>query len=653
LANTDAATLLAGLHGQLPLPGTGESATLAAGLNYSLTHLPPADRVALVVLALFEGAVPATALILFSRDEGVPERFRGLESQWVWALERAAEVGLLTRLGKAMYAIHPALPAHLAELWRAEDPAAYQQQRANSEPALLSAYASFGSWLQGQIQEGSGASALHYMDLHRHMLGRMFGYALATRQWEQAEFIARPLNHYWNRNELVAESRYWVDRGRTALEAETGGPPPVDHPGGVLWLFLVGTQARRLVVTGQLDAAATTYTDMVTALRTQPESRQQRQQLAICYQELGTVANNQGRLGDAEQWCRRALGIMTELDDRVRTPAICADLGSIARSQGRLDEADEWIRQAFGFWEQSRDQMSMANGYHELGIIAQLRSRFDEAAQWYHKALDIKSELGDRYGMISAYHQLGMVAELCGRLAEADLWYRQALGLEEELRNRPRIAQTCHHLGRLAQERERFDEAEQWYRHSLAISEELDDKPGMTTSYGQLGILAQSRDRLDEAEQWYRRSHAVSEEFGSRAGMAKAHHQLGILAQLRGQFDEAEREYHKALAIEKELDDRPGMALTYAGLGLLTEQRGELELAMRWAVRSVSLFDEFPHPAAKAGTRHLLQLVDRFGVPALERCWATVTGAPLPTDIRTLLLAWLELPDTAGHDASG
>ncbi|HEX4701203.1 MAG TPA: CHAT domain-containing protein, partial [Pseudonocardiaceae bacterium] len=170
LANTDAATLLAGLRGQLPLPGTGESATLAAGLNYSLTHLPPADRVALVVLALFEGAVPATALILFSRDEGVPERFRGLETEWVWVLERAAEVGLLTRLGNAMYAIHPALPAHLAELWRAEDPTAYRQQRANSEPALLSAYASFGSWLQGQIQEGSGASALHYMDLHRHML---------------------------------------------------------------------------------------------------------------------------------------------------------------------------------------------------------------------------------------------------------------------------------------------------------------------------------------------------------------------------------------------------------------------------------------------------------------------------------------------------
>ena len=81
----------------------------------------------------------------------VPKRFRGTSREtWADALDAAAGVGLLTRLGGGMYRIHPALPAYLAAWWRTEEAADYDGQRAAATRALLSAYAVFGDWLCGR-----------------------------------------------------------------------------------------------------------------------------------------------------------------------------------------------------------------------------------------------------------------------------------------------------------------------------------------------------------------------------------------------------------------------------------------------------------------------------------------------------------------------
>jgi hypothetical protein len=112
------------------------------------------------------------------------------------------------------------------------------------------------------------------------------------------------------------------------------------------------------------------------------------------------------------------------------------------------------------------------------------------------------------------------------------------------------------------------------------------------------------------------------------------YHQLGIVAQQRGRLDDAEHWYHQALTINEQLGNRPGMAMSYGQLGLLAEQREQPTQALEQMVRCVTVFDEFPHPMAGPGPRHLARLTVHLGMPALERTWLDVTGSPLPQAVR-------------------
>jgi|ERR1022692_634798 tetratricopeptide (TPR) repeat protein len=184
-------------------------------------------------------------------------------------------------------------------------------------------------------------------------------------------------------------------------------------------------------------------------LQAQQASPSLRGRLAVSYHELGRVAQDEGRLGEAAEWYARSLAIRAELDDLPM----------------------------------------MAFSYHQLGVVAQLRGQFGEAADWYARFLAIEEELGDLPMLVVGYHQLGMVAQLRGRLDEAADWYAQSLTVEEELGDLPKIALSCCQLGLLAEAQRRPSQALEWAVRCAAL---FDDVPHLSAGVdpGQLARLA-------------------------------------------------------------------------------------------------------------------------------------------------------------------
>jgi hypothetical protein len=76
------------------------------------------------------------------------------------------------------------------------------------------------------------------------------------------------------------------------------------------------------------------------------------------------------------------------------------------------------------------------------------------------------------------------------------------------------------------------------------------------------------------------------------------------------------------------------MAISYGQLGLLAEVRQQPVGALEQIVRSVALFDQFPHPATGPGPGHLARLTRQLGIGVLEETWAKVTGQTLPSTVR-------------------
>ena len=453
LDTIDPEVLLEGLRGTTPLPGGDgggdRDASLGASITYSFAHLTEATRRLLPPVCLFHGVADADVLADFSGMPGVPGRFTGASGQeWEQALEDAARLGLLTPLGSGMYRLHPALPAYLAARWRVEDPEGYADARDAATRALAAAYARLGRWLGQQIRFGDAELAYAVIRLQRRTLGILLGYALNHQMWAQAQAIAQPLHSYWVACGFDDEAAAWADRVQVATESPDGSPPLLDTRAGGLWLFITTAQANWQGRAMRLDEAERTYRQILDMLQAQPSSALQESRIAVASHQLGILAQDRGRLQDAEDWYRKSLAIEEHLGDRPGLAASYHQLGMVAQDRGRLEDAEDWYRKALAIKEDLGDRPGLAACYHQLGVIAHLRGRLEDAEDWYRKALAIKEDLGDRPGLALSYGQLGLLAEKRGQPRQALDWMVRCVTLFEQFPN-PLTSSGPKHLARL------------------------------------------------------------------------------------------------------------------------------------------------------------------------------------------------------------
>ena len=276
----------------------------------------------------------------------------------------------------------------------------------------------------------------------------------------------------------------------------------------------------------------------------------------------------------------------------------------------------------------------LANCYLQTGTIAQHRGHFDEADRWYGKALAIAEANGDKLHLAIAYHQLGDSAQEQGRTGTAESRLRSALAIEQEQGSHHDMASTYDRLGAIAHQRGHLDDAEGWLRKSLAICMEIGYARGVGNACSHLGGVAHDKGQLDKAEEWHRRALAIAEESGDGADIARSFHMLGMLAHERGELDVAGDWYRKALGLEKETGDVSQLPKTFVLLGVLAAQGKDTRQALDWMIRSVALFDEYPHPFSGAGPEHLAELTRMLGMPVLEEAWRRLTGNDVPQAVR-------------------
>jgi tetratricopeptide (TPR) repeat protein len=592
-----------GAGSEEPESGVGRTSSLSASIAYSLTHLDAADQDVLHLVSLLHGVADADVLAVCCGSEHISQRFENIDSRrWKALLDRATDFGLLTALGAGMHAIHPALPAHLAEKWHRNHPHTYDSEYAASQHALLDAFAEVAGRLLKRVHSGDAGKTYTLIGLQRRNLGHFLGYALDHQHWQQAQAIIQALREYWGRSGLRDEAEAWTDRALDILETPGGAPPALDQPAGVLWLLFIGDRAAGQLRAGRLDAAHTTYTRMVDLLQQLPNAPETTHHLATTYHQLGEVAHSRGKLDEAEGWYRQAVTIRLELPKRPGLADTYHRLGWLAHSRGKLDEAEGWYRQALTIRQERRYRPGLANSYHQLGWLAHSRGNLEDAEGWYHQALAIRREHGDRPGLSTSYHQLGLLAQRRGNLEDAEDWYRQA----------------------------------------VIVMRELGDRHNLTNTYLQLGGVSYLRGRLEDADSWYRESLSIAQDRKDRRGLAGAYHRLGMVAQRRGKLEDADEWYRQALTIRQEVGDPAGLAMTYGQLGALAEVRGDSAGALEWTVRCVSVFGEFPHPVTDPAPEYLARLVVQLGIPALERAWMHVTGTALPQHVRE----FVQIPDS-------
>lgn len=602
LDETDPDTLLDGLRGTTPLPGRDDAdrdTSLAASITYSFTHLDPCDQQAFTALSLFHNTADTNVLGMLSEISEVPAQFRGRSrDDWDRILNRATKIGLLTGMGDGinrMYWIHPALPSYLAELWGITHPDDFPAQHAATIRALLDVFASLSIWLDQQIQRGDTPLSTMIIERHKDNLGSFLGYALKHNQWKQAQAIIQTLNKYWKLRGLNEEAHAWSERTRNILERTDGTPPALDSNAGDLWLFVISAEAVLQIDALKLEEAEQTYRNILEELeQLNHRSPQQELNVSIIYHQLGLIFYRQGEYEKAKRLYEESLSI----------------------------------------GEQFNYKSGKASNYHHLGIISYTQGDYESAEKYYRESLAIHVEEGDQIEISSLCHELGMVCRKQGELKEAEKWYVKSLNISQEINDRPRQASSYHQLSILFCEQGELTSAEKWCHKAISLYEKLANRPEKAYAYHQLGIIYSLKGEYKAAEDWYNKSLETKRKIGDHPGLASSYHQLGIAAQRQGHYNAAEEFYKKSLSISQQIDSQPGKAACYGQLGILSEERGDPGQGLSWIVKSVCLFDTFPHPATGSTSFHLKRLSRQLGLPILERVWQEVTGQDLPAVVR-------------------
>ncbi len=239
---------------------------------------------------------------------------------------------------------------------------------------------------------------------------------------------------------------------------------------------------------------------------------------AIIYHHLGTVAQEQRRWTQAEEYCQKALKINIEFEDRHGQAKNYHHLGRVAQEQRQWKQAEEYYQKALEIDIEFKGRYDQARIYHEQGILAQEQRQWKQAEEYYQKALEIDIEFKDRYEQAGIYHQLGTVAQEQRQWKQAEEYYQKALEIDIEFNDRYSQAVTYHQLGMSAQEQRQWTQAEEYYQRALEIYIEFEDRYRQAGTYHNLGAVALGQGMWDVARENLLKSLQIFVEFGNENG---------------------------------------------------------------------------------------------------------------------------------------
>jgi tetratricopeptide (TPR) repeat protein len=197
----------------------GREKSLGASLDYGFRNAFQVDELpTIALLHLFQGTLEVVALVLMGKGEpALPELIGKSEEQLTRLFQRAAEAGLLTRVGSTLFSLHPALPWYMRKLFASHFDG--QDGRSSSVVALhawVQAVGELGGFYCGdflhgnrgvisvlQLQEANLLQArrlAHHLGFWRSLIGCMQGirvlYRCQCRTGEWARLVEEIVPDY-------------------------------------------------------------------------------------------------------------------------------------------------------------------------------------------------------------------------------------------------------------------------------------------------------------------------------------------------------------------------------------------------------------------------------------------------------------------------
>lgn len=364
-------------------------ASLAYGFDDAFTE---EERAQLALLYLFQGFVDVDALVWMGKPKSswALVNIEGLtRDHWIALLDRAADIGLLSRFGSGYYGIHPALPWYFRSLFAVHYESAAGTQALH---AFVETMGMLGNFYFERYEEGNrGVATLLEAEeanlLHARRLARTHGWhapVLGTMQGLRELYDQTGRRAEWTRlvDEVVPD---FVD---TVTDAPFPGREDQ-------WIVVNGyrvrlaREGRRWAEAERLQRILIDWTRRHAAplLDLPVESldiiqKHDLRTLAVSIEELGQTQRELGQLECVASY-EEALSLYERIADRPAAAGCTFCLGHAYLTLEELhdlDRAESWYRQSLEL-RAERDSHGRARCVGQLGYVEYLRARQTDQGQ--------------------------------------------------------------------------------------------------------------------------------------------------------------------------------------------------------------------------------------------------------------------------------
>ncbi|WP_322724841.1 tetratricopeptide repeat protein [Streptomyces spongiae] len=224
---------------------------------------------------------------------------------------------------------------------------------------------------------------------------------------------------------------------------------------------------------------------------------------ALSWHRLGHALQETGRVTEAIDAHRQALGVFRATKDGDHEAQAWDHLGSALRRAGRLQEAIDAYTQARDLFRAAEDRHREGFAWNNLGLCLRQAGWTREAIAAQTQACDLFRATRDPSREATAWNNLGVTLQLAGRLQEAVDAHTHARDLCQAIEDRISEGTAWLCLGGALQGMGRVEDAIDAYGTALEISREVEDWQEAGMALENLAALHMAADDLVQARAHY------------------------------------------------------------------------------------------------------------------------------------------------------
>jgi len=351
-------------------------------------------------------------------------------------------------------------------------------------------------------------------------------------------------------------------------------------------------------------------------------TKDKKSNLAICYNNIGFIYENQGEYKKALDYHLKALNLFKSSEERESHPGVAASytgIGSVYENQGKFNKALKcYMRSLDIFQSIFDDHPEVASCYNDLGAVYESQGDYKKALEYYSKSLAIGQKVyGNKHPHVTGcYMNIGLVHVRLGNFLKALDYYFQSLDICKSVHgeDHPDVAKFYNHIGSAYDQKGDYNTALEYHQKSLNIKKSLygENHRDVATSYNNLGAIFASQGNYSKAEEYYLKALKIRESVyeAKHPDIAISYNNLGSLCASQGNFPQALGYYLKYLKIEKAIygKNHPDVAIAYNNIGECYQNQGELEKALECCLKSLAIRESVygeKHPDVAASYNNL------------------------------------------------